>query len=158
MSDDLLQPSVSGNPAPAGPKPWRVRSQVWVAFFGGILAVTAIALLNAKRLGIDKQKRWLMAAAGAVALTILLALWLRAPSAPDFVTFMRQAREMRMYGRVIAIVLFLILATLQKPAERHYLVFAGGDHASLWKAGLIATFTLGIVQPLLVAGIAWLAR
>lgn len=156
MTDDLLQPSIPANPPPVLRKPWRVRSQVWVAFFGGILAVTAIALLNARRLGIDARRRWLMGAAGAVAFTILLVLWLRQPDAADYVTFLREGRELRIAARVIAVVLYLVLAALQRRAEQHYLVFAGGEYGSLWKAGLLVTFTLGILQLLLVAGIAWL--
>lgn len=158
MTDELLQPSVPSNPAPVGRKPWRVRSQVWVAFFGGILAVTAIAILNAQRLGINVRKRWLMAAAGCVAFAILLALWLRQPGAADYQTFLRQGRELRIAARVIAVVLYLVLAAIQRPAEQHYRVFANGEYASLWKAGLLPTFTLGILQLLLVAGTAWLAR
>ena len=158
MSDDLLQPSVGAAPREPREKPWRVRSQIWIAFFGGILAVTAIAILNAKRLGMDQRKRWLMAAAGLVAMAILLALWLRLPAATDYVTFLKQGRELRIYARVIAVALFLLFAAMQKRAESQHLVFAGGEYASLWVAGITATFVLGILQLLLVAGTAWLVR
>lgn len=158
MSDDLLQPSVTSNPAPARRKPWRVRSQVWVAFFGGILAVTAIALLNAKRLGMSGRQRWLMAGAGLVAMAILFALWLRLPPASDYITFLRGGRDLRIYARVIAVALFLLFAAMQKRAESQHLVFAGGEYASLWGAGLAATFGLGFLQLFLVAGVTYLLR
>lgn len=156
MTDELLQPSVTNPPGPRG-KPWRVSSQVWVAFFGGILAITVIAILNARRLGIDNRKRWLMGAAGTVALAILLALWLRQPGAPDYQRFLREGGELRIAGRVIALVLYLILAAIQKPAERHYLVFEEGEYASLWTAGLAYTVILGTLQSTALPLIAWTA-
>lgn len=48
--DELLQPTVT-QAAPSGHLPWRLHSQFWVAFFGGIPAVTAIAWINARYLG-----------------------------------------------------------------------------------------------------------
>jgi len=43
--DDLLTPTLTGQREPQreGGLPWRLGSQVYVAFFGGVLAVTAIA-------------------------------------------------------------------------------------------------------------------
>ena len=158
MTDDLLQPTVTTNPPASRQKPWRIGSQVWIAFFGGILPVTVIAILNAQRLGIDKRKRWLMAAAGFVALVILGALWFRVPVKPSFITFAREARDMRIYGRVIAVAVFLLLAAMQKPAEARYMTFSDGEHASLWKAGFLATFFLGLLQNVALPLIAWSVR
>lgn len=158
MSDDLLQPSIGKMVSAPRKMPWRVQSQLWVAFFGGIAAVTTIAILNARRLGLDRRKQWLMAGAGAVALGVLLALWLRQPPAPTFIDFARGSRELRLIGRVIAVVLFLLHALLQKPADAHYRVFAKGDYASLWGPGIAATFLIGSLQSLLIIGLAWWVR
>ena len=114
MSDDLLQPSIGKTVSAPRKMPWRMQSQLWVAFFGGIAAVTTIAILNARRLGIDRRKQWLMAGAGAVAFGVLLALWLRQPPAPTFIDFARGSRELRLIGRVIAVVLFLLGVTIFK--------------------------------------------
>ena len=65
--DALLRPtladaSASGNPGP----PYRVSSQGYVAFFGGVLAVTIVALINARRLRMSvRGRRLLMAGAGS---------------------------------------------------------------------------------------------
>lgn len=156
--DDLLRPTISAEPLEPRRKPWRVQSQLWIAFFGGILAVTVIALINAYRLGIDNRKRWLMAAAGLIALGILFAFWMRQPLAPDFITFARTARNMRITGRVIAMVLFLLLAWFQKRADAHHLVFATGDYAPLWVAGIASTLLLGTLQTLGMAWLSWIVR
>lgn len=157
-ADDLLRPTIGATPPGAREKPWRVQSQLWVAFFGGILPVTAIALVNAHRLGMDSRKRWLMAAAGLVALGILFVFWMRLPFAADFVTYARGGRNIRIIGRVIAMALFLLLAWFQKRAEAHHLVFASGEYASLWTAGIGATLALGILQSVGLAYLSWLVR
>jgi NADH:ubiquinone oxidoreductase subunit 2 (subunit N) len=155
MSDDLLQPTVQSAAREPRKLPWRVQSQMWVAFFGGIAAVTVIALLNARRLEIDRRRQWMMAGAGIVALGVLFAFWMRQPAATAFFDFTRRARDMRIIGRVIAMVLFFVLSLLQKPADAHYRIFSKGEYAPLWTAGFAATLVLGTAQTLLLAGIAW---
>jgi hypothetical protein len=156
--DDLLRPTISAEPLEPRKKPWRVQSQLWVAFFGGILAVTVIAIINARRLGIERQKRWLMATAGLIALGILFALWMRQPLADDFMAYARATRNFRFLGRFIAVALFLLLAWFQKRADAHHLVFATGDYASLWAAGVGASIGLGTLQSVAMAGLSWIIR
>jgi hypothetical protein len=101
----------------------------------------------------------MMAALGIVALGILFVFWTRQPDAPTYLQFMRNTRDTRVIGRIIAMVLFFVLALLQKPADAHYRVFSRtGDYAPLWKAGIAATFVLGTAQMLLLAGLAWWLR
>lgn len=156
MTDDLLQPTITGNVV-RGARPWRLSSQFWVAFFGGALACGTIAIINAGRLGVSRRQRWVMAALTALTLAILLALWFQRTAA-DFSTFWRGARDLRIYGRIASVALYLAMAAIQRRRDAQHQVFADAEYASLWGPGLAAVFGLGTVQPLLLAGIAWFAR
>ncbi len=140
--DELLQPTV----AAAVPRklPWRVSSQFWVAFVGGVPAVTAIAFLNAGRLGATASKRRWIIVAGVVATIVSLALaaWL--------VTMPDGKRTARIAMRVLAVVLFLVLARIQREDDGRHQVFGSGDYASLWIPGIVASLVSGA----LVVGIA----
>lgn len=156
MTDDLLQPSVSN--APPRVRPWRLGSQFWVAFLGGALAVATIAILNAARLRISSRQRWLMIAMTAVTMAALIALWLQHPLATDLRSFAKTSRELRVYGRIAAVLLYLALAAMQRKADAHYQVFYEGEYAPLWGAGTAAVLIGGSVQTLVLAGAVWLAR
>lgn len=157
MSDDaLLQPSVPRD-APSGPRPlpWRVSSQFWVAFFGGVLAVTAVALVNAKRLGVAKERRLWMGAVATLAFALVLGLWWANSEGGTYIEALQPGRGVRMGGRVLAVLLYFALAAFQRVADaRHEAV--DGRYASLWMFGLAATFGLGIVQLAVVAIVATL--
>ena len=128
--DQLLQPTVA--PAEQRPLPWRLSSQFWVAFLGGVPAVTAIAFLNARRLGLPAHQQRNILAAGVAAflvtLTCMAVLGVGADS--------RTAN--RIVVRVIAVLLFLLLARLQRDADGHHQVFGSGQYASLWLPGGVA--------------------
>jgi hypothetical protein len=130
--DELLPPTVT--PArTSGYKPWRVQSQFWVAFFGGILAVTGVAFINSRHLGMSARSRRLILACGAVALAIYVGL------AGWVFTFPKDARTMRIAGRVLAVVLFLVLARIQREANNRYQLFGAGEFAPLWGVGITAS-------------------
>lgn len=141
--DDLLRPTVA-NSVRKGPLPWRVSSQFWVAFFGGIPAVTAIAFLNARRLGASARRQQWILLAGIVAVAAFIALfaWIRGME--------DGARTMRIVGRVLAVVLFLVLARIQREDDGRHRVFGSGEYASLWLPGLLAT----VVSAAVLGGIA----
>lgn len=141
--DDLLQPTVGRQPARTGPLPWRVASQFWVAFFGGVPAVTAIAFLNARRLGATVRKqRWILVA-GLIAASAYLGL-------VSFVGTEASARStLRIAGRVVAVLLFLVVARIQREDDGRYQVFGSGEYASLWGPGILASVLGGL---LLVGG------
>jgi hypothetical protein len=128
--DELLQPTVTPV-ARSGVKPWRVQSQFWVAFFGGILAVTGIAYINARHLGASATIRKLILACGVIALAIYIGLagWV----------FLDEPRNMRFAGRILAVVLFLGLARLQREGDARHQLFGSGEYASLWGAGFTAS-------------------
>ena len=155
-SDDLLQPTVSET-SPRTEKPWNPHSQIWVAFFGGVLAVTTIAILNATRLRMPASSRRWMLIIGAVALCAVFVTWMRVPAAESFLRFAAGGRELRLIRRVIAVVACLAFTYMQRHAKAHYEVFAG-DYESLWRPGLIATFVLGTLESLTLATIAWGVR
>ncbi|HEX6096964.1 MAG TPA: hypothetical protein VF432_11620 [Thermoanaerobaculia bacterium] len=129
--DDLLQPSVA--PAEKRPFPWRVSSQFWVAFFGGIPAVTVIAFLNARRLGATARKQQGIVLSGVAAAVVFAGLfaWMQTMDA--------SSRSMgRLAGRVLAVLLYLVLAHIQREDDGRYQVFGGGQYASLWIPGILA--------------------
>jgi hypothetical protein len=138
--DELLQATVMPV-ARSGNKPWRVQSQFWVAFFGGILAVTGIAYLNSRHLGASPSTRRLILACGVLALAIYVALagWV----------FLNEPRNMRIGGRILAVVLFLGLARLQREGDARHQLFASGEYAPLWGAGITAS----VLGNLALAGI-----
>jgi hypothetical protein len=144
--DELLRPTVAP-PAPRGPLPWRVSSQFWVAFIGGAPAVTAIAFLNAGRLGASASKRrWILIAGGAAfLLSIALMGWLG--------TMEEHRRTARIGVRVIAVLLYLVLARIQRDDDGRHQVFGSGEYASLWIPGIVAT----LVSVLALLGLALLA-
>ena len=139
--DELLQPTVTPVER-SGYKPWRVQSQFWVAFFGGIVAVTAVAFINSGHLGMSARSRGAILAAGAAALAVwvALAVWL----------VDENAQNLRIAGRILAVVLFLVLARMQRPADARYQLFGAGEYAALWGVGIPASIIGGLAQ----AGIA----
>jgi hypothetical protein len=144
--DELLQPTVA--PAEKRRLPWRVSSQFWVAFFGGIPAVTVIAFLNARRLGSTARKQQWIVVAGIVAAAVFVALflWMR--------TMDPGSRSMgRIAGRALAVVLYLVLAQIQKEDDGRHQVFGSGQYASLWLAGILAT----VISAIALIGFAFAA-
>lgn len=135
--NDLLRPTIA--PEPPRALPWRVSSQFWVAFFGGVPAVTVIAYLNAGRLGASPFKRRWIVIAGVIALavTLITMAWL------GIATESRQVA--RIAVRVIAVVLFLILARIQRDDDRRHQVFGLGQYDSLWGPGILVTVVSGVV-------------
>lgn len=144
--DELLRPTVAP-PAPRGPLPWRVSSQFWVAFLGGVPAITAIAFLNAGRLGASASKRRWILVAGGVALLVSIGLmgWLG--------TMEEHRRTARIVVRVIAVLLYLVVARIQRDDDGRHQVFGSGEYASLWLPGIVAT----VISAIALVGIALFA-
>ena len=149
MTDELLQPSVTAPPPGARP-PWRIRSQFWLAFFGGPLPVTVIAFLNARRLRLGSRERMQIIIAGAIAVAAELTLVYFSPEIAEWMKA-RQATAGRLTLRFTGMLLYLVLARIQGPADR--LRNLGNDvhYDSLWGPGFAAWIGLGIVQAGLVA-------
>jgi hypothetical protein len=73
---ELLRPALTGYRRTRY-RPWRLQSQVYVAFFGGPLAIGAIALANAFMLGMSRRAQLAIAATALLAeaaIVVLVAL------------------------------------------------------------------------------------
>ena len=128
--DELLKPTIA--PQEARPLPWRVSSQFWVAFFGGVPAVTLIAFLNARRLGVEASRRRWILVAGVVcfAITIGLMAWLGVKA--------EHRTSTRLAARVVAVLLFFVFARIQRDEDGRHQVFGPGRYDSLWGPGIAA--------------------
>ena len=123
--DDLLRPSLQEHeaPPPTAAKPWRVGSQVYVGFFGGALAVGAIAFVNTYRLRLPDRSRLfvvLATLAGAAATGTMLALGVARPS-----------------WQVGGVVTYGLAYLVQRRADRAF-EYYGGEHDSLVAPGIVA--------------------
>jgi hypothetical protein len=141
--DDLLQPTLTGHEArPVRDKPWRLGSQVYVAFFGGAFAVGAIAFLNTFRLGMPTRTR---AAIVAIALAAEAALF-----AAIAITGTDE-------GRIASILAGLVayggVYLLQRSPDRVYHFHSDDEESyeSLFGPGLVACIVARIVEIPLIA-------
>jgi hypothetical protein len=151
--DDLFAPALAGRRRRVleqGERPWRLSSQFYVAFFGGALAVTAIAWLNARRLGVERTKLRLIPLVGLAGLAATVAV-------VEIFGGGEVGSSQRILARVVALATGGVLYGLQVSADRVYHSYAEGDedaiYDSLWRLGLAATFGLGIVQALILAAV-----
>jgi hypothetical protein len=125
-----------------------VGSQFWVAFFGGVLAVGAIAYLNGRRLGLPHGRQRLILPATALALAVsvgIAAYFLSSPVEKGLRPLARRTFQ------VVSVVLYVVLAWIQKPADRRHQLFHG-EYASLWKPGFLALGGSFAVTVVLVFG------
>lgn len=148
--DDLLTPSLSAAPSTMlRERPWRVNSQFWIAFLGGIVPATVVALINARRLGLRPAASRLILAIGSGTFLITL-LWLawQAEAAASLRSLSQPANRvpLRLGTRVLAVLAYLAMARIQRPAERRYRLFYGDTYASLWQPGLMICLGGGLVQ------------
>lgn len=146
---DLLQPTIPEKRETEGPAPWSLWSQFFVAFFGGVIASTAIAYLNARRLGLGQRERRSVLLLGLVGLIAVVMLAVVQPeSGQGLIEDIKSST--RLAGRAVAVLLYVPVAALQRRGDRLF-VFRGGVHGSLWRPGLAAVFIGGILQTVIVA-------
>lgn len=146
MPDDLLRPTV-GSAVDLSARPWRLMSQTYVAFFGGVLASTAIAYLNAKRLGVDVAKRRLILLTGLAGLAVVIGVFVLLYGADSGVT-----SGLRVGIRVVAVVCCMLQVRLQRPMDRAFQL-RGADYGSLWGMGIAVTIGGAVVEALILFGV-----
>jgi hypothetical protein len=144
MPDELLRPTI-GASVDMSARPWRSMSQTYVAFFGGVIATTVIAFLNARRLGVGPDKRRLILALGAAGM-VLSAAVIRLLATDD-------SSGLRVAIRAVAVACCLLQLRLQRPMDRAFQL-RGSDYGSLWGPGLAAVFGCGLLEVVLLAAVA----
>jgi hypothetical protein len=142
MSDELLRPTI-GADVDVTVRPWRLMSQAYVAFFGGVISVTVIAWLNARRLGVPARGRWLILGSGLAGF-VLVALVLELLTSEVTVT-----SGTRVVIRVIAVVICLIQLRIQQPMDRAFQL-RGAQYKSLWLPGAAAIIVGGVLEIVLL--------
>lgn len=145
---DLLQPTLQGKTAETAAlrkKPWGLRSLFFVAFFGGLLAVTVMALLNARRLQVTGRERAGILVVAAIAFALLGGYVVLLPQFPvlDFVGDV--GLSIRLGGRVVALLAYALYARSLRPSLRVY-DEVYDSYASPWLVGLAVVFGLGSLQ------------
>lgn len=145
--DPLFQPTVRAPAAAA--RPWRLQPLGYVAFLGGVTAVTVLSLMNAARLGVPAASRWaigLLGAAGLAASITTVAL-----------VHTDSGRGLHLLVRLIAVGVFLGQAALQKRYDRGFHM-RGGDYAGLLLPGAIAVIACGLPEAVVLAVVALAVR
>ena len=143
MSDDLLRPTIATGVDPKV-QPWRLNSQAYVAFFGGVVAATIIAWLNSGRLGVERGKRWLIVATGAVGLAVVVTIFALLNDDGE------RTQSLRILVRVVAVLCILAQMRWQRPMDRAFQL-RGGDYHSMWVIGPILVLVCGTLEALLLA-------
>lgn len=142
MADDLFTPTIT--PATYAPQrpPWRPGSLIYPAVFGGPLAVTVLALVNARRLRLPGRPTLAIAGAGLAAvvtrMVVTVALLDGHMSGPG-----------RLVGALSGAVVWAVANLTQKGRFRTY-EMRGGEPASLVLPGIGAAVGLGIVEGIVI--------
>jgi hypothetical protein len=156
---DLFTPSLSEwRPIETAQPPWRLRSQYWLALLGGPAAVTAIAVLNARRLQLSAKVQHRMVLGGVLVVLLEFAIaWMAIVGfglAPD-----RGARARLLPRWSVSLLNLLWAAALvrwQTPAARQYESFGRGQFASLWRPGFLAAFASAVLLGLPFLWFLWM--
>jgi len=146
MPDELLRPTI-GAGVDMKVRPWRLMSQTYVAFFGGVIASTVIAFLNARRLGVDAAKRRLILLTGAAGLVGVIAVFALLNADADVTSGFRVA------VRVVAVVCCLVQLRIQRPMDRAFQL-RGTDYGSLWAPGLAVTIGGAVAEAFILVIVA----
>jgi hypothetical protein len=142
MPDELLRPTV-GAGVDMSARPWRLMSQTYVAFFGGVLASTAVAYRNAGRLGVDAAKRRLILLTGLVGLLAVIGVFVL------LYDDLGVTSGLRVGIRVVAVLCCLVQLRLQRPMDRAFQL-RGQDYGSLWGWGIAVTIGGALVEALIL--------
>jgi hypothetical protein len=146
MPDELLRPTIAAG-VDLKVRPWRLMSQTYVAFFGGVIASTVITFLNARRLGVDAAKRRLILFTGAVGLVAVIAVFALLNADDDVTSGFRVA------VRVVAVLCCLVQLRIQRRLDRAFQL-RGADYASLWGPGVAVAIGGAIAEAFILVIVA----
>jgi hypothetical protein len=141
---ELLQPTIRTRRRGSAARPWRLWSQFWVAFLGGVLPMALIAYLNARRLGLERRRRLLVLAVGALGVVAILPVAYTPAGDVLPLELQQLQRGAHVVSRAVAVVLFLVFARLQEPRDRLYGV-TGAGYDSLWRSPYALVIVLGAI-------------
>lgn len=146
---DLLTPTLAEHRPRSSdaPAPWNLGSQVYVAFLGGALAVTAIAYLNSARLEAPTRTRMVILLIGLLSFASILVVAALLGQGEDTPSGFRVALQL------VAVAGWGLMFLIQRPYERIFETFDDTEHASLVWPGLAAIVTLGALQLLAVVAV-----
>jgi hypothetical protein len=138
-TSELLTPTLQSHRprSPDAKRPWRLGSQLYVAFLGGVPGVTIIALINATRLRAPARVLAMIAGAGVLgmaAVVAFLAIFFGEGGADD------GPSGLQIGVQVISVLAWGLMFLAQRQWERIYQVYSSGaePHASLLVPGLLA--------------------
>jgi hypothetical protein len=141
--EDLLQPALEGR-EPTQYRPWRLTSQVYVAFFGGALALGGIAFLNAAMLDMSYRAR-----------VAIVGLALAAEGALVAVVAGTDIDQLRIASTVAGLAAYGGAFLIQRSADRVYHFHADDDepYQSLFGPGLVAVISARVFESVLFQGL-----
>ncbi|SCG40982.1 hypothetical protein [Micromonospora inositola] len=142
MADDLFTPTITPAAYAERRPPWRPGSLVYPAVFGGALAATVLALVNARRLRLPTGAALAIAGTGAAALVARLVITVVLLDG-------RTSGSARLVGALSGVLVWAVANLTQKGRFRTY-EMRGGAPASLVKPGIAAALGLGIVEAVLI--------
>ncbi|MEN6371606.1 MAG: hypothetical protein ABFD64_06280 [Armatimonadota bacterium] len=152
--DDLLSPTLGDQQLqPAGRKPWQPTSLLYVAFFGGALAYTVIALINGRRIGLSKDKQNLIMLLGFIGLVASFIMHYFFPVIDgNFTLHTENKLSIRLGDRIIGTALYLICSSFMNEANRIYQYRCKTGYESLLGTGIAAVVGLGSAQLIIIYG------
>jgi hypothetical protein len=139
--NDLFVPTITAQPT-TGKPPWSVSTLVFPAILGGPLAITVLALVNGRRLGVASGGQLAVAAGGVGAMA--LRLWVLA--------LVQSGSSGRVVSALAGALAYGVVVLVQRPPYRAF-TLRGGEAASLVWPGLAAAVGGAVIEAVLAAAV-----
>lgn len=136
VDSDLFRPSLQDHDPQREAKPWRLSSQMFVAFFGGTMSIAIIAAINARRLRCPP--RVVRGVTGFLYIATVLDLLTRILLARGMIPIEMEPSTARLGLRIFALLVYVGARNAQVPYDRIYSRGEEGEYASLWVPGILA--------------------
>ncbi len=125
---------------------YNVNNLFFVAFLGGIIAITALGIQNAKWLKLEKKYIRILTILSGLLITGKLIMVYAIGQGILAI----DENYIKVFGRIIAVAgFFIFFAFLNRPYKDHLAV--GGQTESLWKPGFLACMISGFIEFLAMA-------